>query len=520
MKRIVFFIVLILISISNVYSNATDSLSVDSISTPSLTLNEDLSLTPKPKKHFWRAAGEVFGLNVGLWAFDRYALKGHYAYINLNTIKANFKHGFDWDDDHLSTNMFAHPYHGSMYFNAGRANGFNYWQSELFAISGSAMWELFMECEYPSTNDIIATPIGGAALGEVFYRTTDLILDDRATGGKRFGREFASFLISPMRGLTRVITGDAWKRKPTSGKQFGKPNLSLDVSLGATMLGYHDGDNLAKLGATARIDMEYGDRFSETSFVPYDYFSFLMELDAMKTQPLLNRVEIIGRLANFELVDKKKFNLSVGAYQHFDFFDSDTINVDHDAPAWEPCSVPYKLGTPASVGVGTMFRFRGAKGTLDFCGHFNAVILGGVLSDFYRNYHRNYNWASGLSTKLGLNYTSLNKKFILEFHHQFYKLYTWNSWDPSMDLSLTPNGKPVDVQGDDSNASFNHLELRLNFNLWKELYLTLGMDYYRRYTEYFKWPEFEVPGLPSYKPSWVLMYSRQVSTQLMLTYRF
>lgn len=30
------------------------------------------------------------------------------------------------------------------------------------------MWELFMECEYPSTNDIIATPIGGAALGEVF----------------------------------------------------------------------------------------------------------------------------------------------------------------------------------------------------------------------------------------------------------------------------------------------------------------------------------------------------------------
>ncbi len=64
------------------------------------------------------------------------------------------------DNDHLNTNMFAHPYNGSLYFNAGRSNGYNFWQSELFAIGGSAMWEMFMECEYPSTNDIIATPIG------------------------------------------------------------------------------------------------------------------------------------------------------------------------------------------------------------------------------------------------------------------------------------------------------------------------------------------------------------------------
>ena len=96
------------------------------------------------KKHFWRAAGETFGFNIGLWAFDRYVLKGHYAYISWNTIKENFRHGFEWDDDHLHTNMFDHPYNGSIFFNAGRSNGFNFWQSELFAISGSAMWEMFM----------------------------------------------------------------------------------------------------------------------------------------------------------------------------------------------------------------------------------------------------------------------------------------------------------------------------------------------------------------------------------------
>lgn len=68
------------------------------------------------RKAFWRAGAETVGFNLGLWAFDRYMLKGHYAYISWNTIKENFKHGFEWDDDHLHTNMFDHPYNGSIFF--------------------------------------------------------------------------------------------------------------------------------------------------------------------------------------------------------------------------------------------------------------------------------------------------------------------------------------------------------------------------------------------------------------------
>lgn len=177
------------------------------VSTPVLPDSADVRM--HEHKAFWRAGAETVGFNIGLWAFDRYVLKGHYAYISWNTIKENFRHGFEWDDDHLHTNMFDHPYNGSIFFNAGRSNGFNFWQSELFAIGGSAMWEMFMECEYPSTNDIIATPIGGAALGEVLYRTSDLILDDRSTGGERFGREFAAFLVDPMKGINRIVTGAA-----------------------------------------------------------------------------------------------------------------------------------------------------------------------------------------------------------------------------------------------------------------------------------------------------------------------
>ena len=391
----------------------------------------------KPKKNFLLAAGEIFGMNMGLWAFDRYVLKGHYAYISLESIKENFKHGFEWDNDHLNTNMFAHPYNGSLFFNAGRSNGYNFWQSSLFAIRGSAMWEMFMECEYPSTNDIIATPIGGAALGEVFYRTSDLFLDDRTTGKERFGRELATFLISPMRGLTRIFTGKAWKKSSTSGRDFTDVSLDIELSAGVRVLSYHDDERKTKAGATFRMDMEYGDPFDSNPKIPYDYFTCSAEFNLMKTQPLLSRVEVIGQLLSKELIDNTKCNLSVGLFQHFDFFDSDTISqyVPNDT---EPCVVPYKLGTPACVGVGSLFRYQNGDFKLQTAAHLNAVFLGGILSDYYRYYHRNYNWATGYSMKLGLKGSCLQDRLSFSGNSQFYKFRTRNTLSADTEWTDSP----------------------------------------------------------------------------------
>ena len=94
--------------------------------------------------------------------------------------------------------------------------------------------------------------------------------------------------------------------------------------------------------------MEYGDRFQVKSTKPYDYFTLSAELAVMKGQPLLSQLEIKGRLLAREIFKNYRSHISVGLYQHFDFFDSDTIDgLDR---------VPYKLGIPASVGGGIMFR--------------------------------------------------------------------------------------------------------------------------------------------------------------------
>jgi hypothetical protein len=479
-------------------------------------LPDSTDVLRQQKKHFWRAGAEVVGFNIGLWAFDRYVLDGHYAYISWNSIKENFKHGFEWDDDYLHTNMFDHPYSGNLFFNAGRSNGFNFWQSELFAIGGSAMWEMFMESEYPSTNDIIATPVGGAAIGEALYRTSDLILDDRSSGGERFGREIAAFVVNPMRGLTRIITGDAWKLRSTSGRRFGIPPISIELSLGGRMLSLWDYDEGTRAGVAAEINIEYGDKFAGETKAPYDYFSFLMEVQGIKTQPLLSRVEIVGRLLSKEIVDKKNFKSSVGIYQHFDFFDSDTIKRrESERSLLFPCVVPYKLGAPASVGAGVVAQYVPSKDyVFDGYVHVNGLILAGVLTDFYRDYHRNYNWGSGFSVKVGINASLLKNRLIVNMANQFYKIYTWNGYDSNVDWSTTPDGKPVNIQGDRSNSTFNHLEATLKFRMWKMLYLSTGVDLYWRSTYYNDLQIRDGGGLVSYPK----VYSKQIGAHLMLSY--
>lgn len=372
-----------------------------------------------------------------------------------------------------------------------------------------------MEREYPSTNDIIATPIGGAALGEVFYRTSDLILDDRSTGGERFVREFAAFIVDPMKGINRIITGAAWKNRSTSGRRFGIPAVSIDLSLGYRRLSLTENDKGTRGGATAEINIEYGDRYAETTKAPYDYFSFFMELQAIKSQPLLSRVEIIGRLLSREVVDKADFDVNVGLYQHFDYFDSDTIRPERNS-LFFPCSVPYKLGTPASVGAGAMFRYVPVKSmSVDGYVHINGIVLAGILTDFYRDYNRNYNWGSGFSIKTALNWALSDDRLSVKLANRHYRIYTWNGYDPDYDWSMTPEGKPVNVQGDTSNSSFNHFEAAVSYKLLKRLYLTGGVDFYSRKTEY-DGMLVKVGTMTTRNP---IIESKQLGFHIMLTYK-
>ncbi|MDL2305200.1 DUF3943 domain-containing protein [Bacteroides sp. OttesenSCG-928-D19] len=450
-----------------------------------------------PKKGF-RASTMVFGINMGVWAFDRYIRKADFAYINARTMKENFKHGFVWDNDQMGTNMFMHPYHGSLYFNSARSNGYSYWQSGMYAIGGSAMWEMLMENEYPSTNDIIATPIGGMALGEVLYRASDLVLCDNLTGWRRFGREAAGFVISPMRGLTRILSGDAWRVRRTSGRQFGVPKVFVELSLGTRVLELEDEIFDKGIGFASEINLEYGDRFDAENQKPYDYFSFKANINLQSGQPVLGQLNIIGRLIGKELKDDDKRYLSVGLYQHFDYYDSDTIS---DLSL----KTPYKFCTPASFGVGMIYKHKKFKRwDVDMYAHLNGILLGGALSDYYKVDERNYNLASGFSTKVGFNFVYKKDKFAISTTYDVYRMYTWKGYPDDIDWD-TVDYRTFDAQGDESKAILHAISFRWDVKLKKNLYLTNDNTVFSRKTNYKKYDNVK---------------STTVENRLMLTYKF
>lgn len=98
-----------------------------------------------------------------------------------NAIPKNYRRAFTqapvFDKDPFIVNYVAHPYSGSVYYNSVRSQGLNPLQSFAFAFAQSTMWEYLIEAsmEQPSIQDLIATPVLGAVLGEATHQATRLM---------------------------------------------------------------------------------------------------------------------------------------------------------------------------------------------------------------------------------------------------------------------------------------------------------------------------------------------------------
>lgn len=448
-----------------------------------------LKPAPLPKRP-WLAASEIVGLNLGVWAFDRYVIDGHYARISLKTMENNLRKGFYWDNDNFSTNLFNHPYHGSLYHNAARSNGMNYWQSGLFTLGGSLMWELFMECELPSKNDLIMTTIGGSALGEMLFRSSDLVLDNRLSGKSRIGQEVLGFILSPARGLTRLLTGDAWKLRPNSGRQFHIPELKFSLAGGVKALELRNFDEDifdVSVGLVLDGRMEYGELMEDDN-TPFSYFNLHADVNVMKNQPIVGQLNIMGRLAGKMIYENKRNQLYLGAFHHFDYYDSDSLA---NAVKVRGTKTPYVVGTPAALGLGLVYDGRFFNNSLHIRSnvYFNAILLGASLSDYYRGDKRNYNWGSGYSIKESLDIRYKNKIF-LSFNTDYYRLFTWRGYNPNMDPGMI-DYKTLNVQGDKSKAYYTILESIVGYEFnprWGIYYQRF--DFFRD-TNYAHYPDFK-----------------------------
>lgn len=432
----------------------------------------------QPKRP-WLAAGEVFGLNMAVWAFDRFIMQEDFAKINGHTIKRNFKTGPVWDTDKFSTNLVSHPYHGSLYFNAARSNGMNFWQSIPYTVGGSLMWEFFLETEPPSINDMLATSFGGVELGEITYRLSDLFIDDRTRGLERAGREVLAGVLSPVRALNRLVTGQAWRHSSSKGRTYTSVPVTFMVNIGPRFLAEQENSKHGTTSMNISLRLDYGNPFDDEFYSPYEWFQLRFGLDCFSAQPLVSQVNAVGAIWGKRVWAKGPRALTAGVFQHFDYYDSELKSTSSVKVA------PYRISEAAALGGGLIYYKQAtAEDKVDIFAEFYAtgVALGASISDYLKLEERDYNLGSGYSVKAftGLTY---NKRWGLLLDLENYHIFTWKGYDPDIDWDKA-DVTSLNVQGDRSNARLTVFSTKL-FYLYKERWsVVLSNRYFSRRTHY------------------------------------
>ena len=444
----------------------------------------DSTMVLPVKKRYWQAAAEVTGINVGVQLFDRYALNSDFAQTTLNSIWHNFETGFVWDNDFFITNLFAHPYHGNLYFNAARTNGLTFWESAPYALGGSLMWELFGETEPPAINDIIATSMGGMAIGEMTHRLSHTILDDRDRGFNRFLREAVAAIVNPIQGLHRIISGDAWRVRSDHYRyhDFNKIPVDMSFSVGWRYLA-DDGALFRGIHAPyINLTLMYGTPVDgEKHTTPYDFFDVESNAAFGGGQPMVNTLNIVGRLWSTPILDQKDMAGEFGIYQHFNYYDAKPIEDGSEL-------TPYRISEAAGFGPGFIFSLpqMGALSKLEQRVFLSGILLGGTKSDYFNVIERDYNMGSGFSikSKTQLDFGKFGR-FVL--NAKYFRLYTWKGYDQEdleNNFANVEDLHYLNVQGDRSNAALLVINPILEMHLARQWSITLSGAYYSRRTYY------------------------------------
>ena len=448
-----------------------------------LVFNDSTMALPV-KKRYWQAAAEVTGINVGVQLFDRYALNSDFAQTTLNSIWHNFETGFVWDNDFFITNLFAHPYHGNLYFNAARTNGLSFWESAPYALGGSLMWEFFGETEPPAINDIIATSCGGMAIGEMTHRLSHTILDDRDRGFNRFLREAVAAIVNPIQGLHRIISGDAWRVRSDHYRyhDFNKIPLDVSFSVGWRYLA-DDGALFRGIHAPyVNLTLMYGTPVDgEKHKTPYDFFDIESNMAFGGGQPMVNTLNIVGRLWSTPILDQKDMAGEFGIYQHFNYYDAKPIEDGSEL-------TPYRISEAAGFGPGFILSLpqMGSLSKLEQRVFLSGILLGGTKSDYFNVIERDYNMGSGFSikSKTQLDFGKFGR-FVL--NAKYFRLYTWKGYkqeDIENDFANVEDLHYLNVQGDRSNAMLLVINPVLEMHLARQWSVTLSGAYYSRRTFY------------------------------------
>ncbi len=383
--------------LSNVYLSPVNSFVFDINQTKLLfrdtTARVDI-LSPYREKRFWRAGTEWFLAQAIPASFNRFITEDPYSYITFqNFLDHQRLSAWDWDDNQFTTNQIDHPYHGQLYFNAFRSNGYNFYQSSVATVLGSYMWETAGETQHPSVNDFVNTTFGGVILGEMTHRVSRNILARSRNGHNKTGNEIVAFLVNPVNGLNRLLDGK-WGRHIDDYYAIDSSAITAEVDAGFRRFDAREGDFLqrGKNSVYGRLRFMYSN--GEHNYKrPFDQFAVNFEVGSGDST-FINAVNVHALLSGAEFFKSKRGTHYGTLNAHYDFYNNDAFFYGAQSVNYNWLSeFSYKSDNKLNLSVGA-----------------GAVLLAAV-PDPYLLYgeSRNYNYGSGASYRFKGDLSLLNR---------------------------------------------------------------------------------------------------------------
>jgi hypothetical protein len=365
------------------------------------------------KAPLWQPIMKITIQNALVNLVDHYLIGYDWAVVGFNSwnrtaVKSGFpwNNGWKWDNDRFGNNFFLHPYTGGGYFNSARATGYNFWESSIFVLGGAYEYKLFGEnggpTRQPERNDLIATTLGGMFAGEVLYRISSNVLDERAVGTERFGREFLALLVDPGRAFTRFMNGKMFAHN--TEEVYQKEPLDVVLSAGGILVNDERTFGTGPTGFNLNADFDYGKPFEKRHRNPYDYFRLRADINFGLGRKFVDNIVGYGILTgtNVEVGNTK---MLIGLTQGFEYWDNN---------GFELCTMSFGSAIitmlPLAQGTNLFIDFHLAA--IPFAG--NSTQRGPDTSQV-----RDYNFAGGAQAKcdITLNVGGVFSATLLSYYY-------------------------------------------------------------------------------------------------------
>ncbi|HMS65559.1 MAG TPA: DUF3943 domain-containing protein [Ignavibacteria bacterium] len=410
-------------------------------------------------RHFGLAVFDELFFNIAFpWALARFGRDWdepgqgeRWPFIGFQSIWSNINNGWNYDGDNFETNLFAHPFGGSLFYNSGRSNGYNFWESSAFALAGSYLWETFMETNQPAINDWVNTGMNGAAFGEILYRLSTMINDNTARGSHRVWTEIAGGIFNPVRLFTRLVTGEASRVFPNP--EWRTPDyFDLNLDAGTRVL-TNDSSNNKELEGLFELEIEYGDEFLHKITTPFSYFYF--NLGIASNAPALTSMNAIGSLFSFMISNKEKAKYSLETTLNYDYYNNVGF-IYGNAAIVEQLNTEFSLNKKNNLNLWTNINLR-------------LIPMGATANNYFLDSTdgRNYDFGQGLGGSIGFE---IYKGDWNIFEVDYTMDYLWTQSEPSFSKHLLQWG-----------------ELRFQLPLKDYFVFGVGLGYYKR-NSYYNYP--------------------------------